>query len=84
MQEIVIMKTIIDGNGRLVIPASYRKVLGLQAGDEVLLILEGDEIRIISARQTIKQSQNLVRRYVSKKRSLSEELIRERREEDIS
>ncbi|MBN1191164.1 MAG: AbrB/MazE/SpoVT family DNA-binding domain-containing protein [Dehalococcoidales bacterium] len=75
------MKTIINESGRLVIPASFRKALGLKPGDEVLLILQDDEIRIISARQAIKRSQSLVRSYIRAGRSLSEELIRERREE---
>jgi AbrB family looped-hinge helix DNA binding protein len=34
------MKTTIREGGRLVIPAAYRKALGLKPGDEVLLVLE--------------------------------------------
>jgi hypothetical protein len=45
---------------------------------------EENEIRIISIRQAIKKSQELVRRYVSQGRRLSEELIRERRGEHIA
>jgi antitoxin PrlF len=75
------MKTIIREGGRLVIPSAYRKALGLKPGDEVLLILEEGEIRMISARQAIIRAQSLVRRYIPQDRSLSGELIRERREE---
>lgn len=75
------MKTIIREDGRLVIPAKYRKALGLKPGDEVLLVLEEDEIRVISTRQAIARAQAVVRRYIPKGRSLSEELIKERREE---
>lgn len=79
--QINAMKTNIDKGGRLVIPAPYRKALGLKPGDEVLLLLEDGEIRVINTRQAIVRAQALVRRYVPQDRSLSEELIRERREE---
>ena len=75
------MKTIIREGGRLVIPAAYRKALGLKPGDEVLLTLEDGEIRVVSTRQAIARAQTLLRHYIPKGRSLSEELIKERREE---
>jgi AbrB family looped-hinge helix DNA binding protein len=65
----------------LVIPAAFRKALGLKTGDEVLLVLEDGELRVVSPRQAVARAQNLVRRYVPRERSLSEELIQERREE---
>jgi bifunctional DNA-binding transcriptional regulator/antitoxin component of YhaV-PrlF toxin-antitoxin module len=64
-----------------VIPAAFRKALGLKTGDEVLLVLEDGELRVVSPRQAVARAQNLVRRYVPRERSLSEELIQERREE---
>ena len=75
------IKTRISIGGRLVIPAAYRKALGLKPGDEVVLVLEEGEIRVISQRQAIARAQALVRRYIPKGRDLSGELIRERREE---
>jgi len=75
------MKTIIRKDGRVVIPAKYRRTLGLKPGDEVVLVLEGDEIRVVSTRQAIARAQAMVRRYIPEGRSLSQELIRERREE---
>ncbi len=75
------MKAILREDGRIVIPASFRKALGLKAGDEVILILDDGEIRILSAQQAISHAQELVRNYIPEGRSLSEELIRERREE---
>lgn len=75
------MKTTIGEGGRLVIPAAYRKALGLKPGDEVIIALEDGEIRVISIQQAIAQAQSVVRRYVPKKRRLSEELIEERKEE---
>ena len=75
------MKTTIREGGRLVIPAAYRKALGIQPGDEVLLTLEDGEIRVVSTRQAVARAQTLLRRYIPKGRSLSKELIKERREE---
>jgi len=75
------LKTKISQDGRLVIPAAYRKELGLKPGDEVALVLEEGELRVISARQAIARAQGLVRQYVPEGRPLSQELLQERREE---
>ena len=75
------LKTKISEGGRLVIPAAYRKALGLKPGDEVVLVLEEGEIRVVGTRQAVARAQALVRRYIPKSRPLSQELIQERREE---
>jgi AbrB family looped-hinge helix DNA binding protein len=75
------IKTILGEGGRIVIPARFRQALGLNTGDELVLQLEDCGIRVLSMDQAIKQAQASVRRYVAKSRSLSEELIQERREE---
>lgn len=74
------MKTTIRDGGRIVIPATYRKSLGLKPGDEVLMVLEDGEIRIISKRQAVARAQKLLRRYIPEGRTLSDELIQEREE----
>jgi AbrB family looped-hinge helix DNA binding protein len=80
MADNVIITKIHDG-GRLVIPARYRKELGLKPGDEVHVTLEDGEIRVISTRLAIAKAQALLRRYIPEGRDLSGELIRERRKE---
>ena len=70
----------VNENGRVVIPASYRKALGINVGDEVLLRLENDELRIMSLKQRLDQARRRVRQYVKPGRSLADELIAERRE----
>jgi AbrB family looped-hinge helix DNA binding protein len=75
------VKTIIGRGGRLVIPAAYRRALDLDEGDEVILRLEGDELRLLTARAGLRRAQGLVRRYVPKGRALAAELIAERRRE---
>ncbi len=72
------VKTKLGEGGRIVIPAEYRQALGLQVGDEVILRLEGKELRIFTLNQAIKRAQELVSRYISRERSLADELIAER------
>ena len=74
------MKTKIREGGRIVIPSAYRKALGLKPGDEVLLSLEDKEIRIISTHQAISERKPWSDA-TYRKGSLSEELIKDRREE---
>jgi AbrB family looped-hinge helix DNA binding protein len=76
------VKTKIDEGGRIVIPAEYRQALGLQVGDEVILRLEGRELRIFTLNQAIKRAQELVSRSIPQERSLADELIAERRREN--
>lgn len=75
-------KTKLTEGGRIVIPAEYRQALGLHVGDELILRLEDGEVRIFTARQAIRRAQELVRRYIPQTRSLADELIAERREEN--
>jgi len=70
----------INDNGRVVIPAAYRKVLGIKAGDEVILRVEDDELRITTMQRRIENAQKRIRRYVKPGVSLADELIAERRE----
>jgi len=70
----------VNENGRVVIPASYRKALGIKAGDQVILRMEDDELRITTMKRRIERAQRLVRRYVQPGTSLVDELIAERRE----
>jgi AbrB family looped-hinge helix DNA binding protein len=76
------VRTRIDEGGRIVIPAEYRQALGLQVGDEVILRLEGRELRIFTLNQAIKRAQELVSRSIPQERSLADELIAERRREN--
>jgi AbrB family looped-hinge helix DNA binding protein len=71
----------IAAGGRVVLPAEYRRALGLREGDEVILRLTDGEVRILSPRQAIQRAQELVDRYVPSGRSLADELIAERRQE---
>jgi AbrB family looped-hinge helix DNA binding protein len=70
----------VNENGRVVIPASFRKALGINIGDEVVLRMEDDELRITTLKRRVERAQRLVRKHVKRGRSLVDELIAERRE----
>ena len=71
----------VNENGRVVIPAEFRKTLGIKAGDEVIARVEEDELRITTVKSRIARAQRLVRQYIKPGRSLADELIAERRRE---
>ncbi len=73
-------RTRLNENGRLVIPASFRKALGINPGDEVILRLEDDELRLTTLRHRIARAQRNARKYIPRGVSLADELIAERRE----
>jgi AbrB family looped-hinge helix DNA binding protein len=72
--------TRINENGRVVIPASFRRALGIQPGDTVVLRIENNELRMTTLRQRLAKAQQLVRKHVKQSTSLVDELIAERRE----
>jgi AbrB family looped-hinge helix DNA binding protein len=67
--------------GRVVIPAAWRRRLGLRPGDPLILLLEEDSVRILTPAEAVRRAQGIVRRHVGQDRSLSEELLRDRRRE---
>ena len=70
----------VNANGRLVIPATFRKALGINVGDEVVLQIEDDELRITTLKRSLERAQRLVRKHVKPGISLVDELIAERHE----
>ena len=70
----------INENGRVVIPASFRKALGLKTGDEVVLRIEDDELRISTQQNRIRRAQRRAQQNVKRGTSLVDELLVERRE----
>ena len=75
------LKTRLGKGGRIVIPAEYRRELGMEPGDEIILHLDEEGLRLYTPAQAVARAQTLVRRYVPEEQKLSEELISERREE---
>ena len=67
-------------NGRVVIPAAYRKALGLTEGTELLLHLRDGALELEPPGLRLERARAAVRRYAAG-RDLAGELLRERREE---
>ena len=70
----------INESGRVVIPAAIRRVLGINAGDTVVMRVENNELRLTTLRQRLAKAQQLVRKHVPSTTSLVDELLTERRE----
>ncbi len=71
----------VGDRGRLVLPASVRKRLGLKKGDRVSLIVRpGGEMRLISLREVARRFRGAYA-HLAPGRSLVDELIAERRDE---
>jgi len=70
----------IDRNGRVVIPASFRRALGIKPGGAVALRLKGEELLITTLQHRMAKAQKLVRKHVAPTTSLVDELIAERRD----
>ncbi len=70
----------VSEKGRLVIPAQFREVLGIEPGDVVELRLDGNGIRVATTEQRLREVRRRLKKVFGPGRSLSEELIAERRE----
>ena len=74
---------IVEDDGRIAVPESYRRTLGLKSGDEIVLVLNDASatIELMEPGDPVERAQALVRRYIPAGRRLSDELIAERRDE---
>jgi AbrB family looped-hinge helix DNA binding protein len=75
------MKAKLDRYGRLTIPARFRRALDLRPGDVVQMILSHGEIRLTNGSGAVRRAQELVRMHNKEKRSLVDDLLRQRRDE---
>jgi len=76
------IKTKLGEGGQIVIPPEYLQILDLEVGDTVILRLEDGEVRIFTPQKAISKAQELLSEYLPDERSLSDELIAERRLEE--
>ena len=77
----MVARSKISSGGRVVIPAEFRKALGLHEGDTVVLSLEDQAIHLYSFSESLRQAQELIHSFMEPGRSLVDELIAERRRE---
>lgn len=73
---------IVEG-GKLVIPAAFRREMGIAPGDTVVVELDEGELRVRSLSSAIRQVQARMRELNPEGRLLSEELIADRRAEAV-
>lgn len=71
---------VVEG-GKLVIPAAFRREMGITPGDTVILELDEGELRVRSLSSAIRRVQERMRELNPEGRLLSEELIADRRAE---
>ena len=62
-------------------PADVRKQLGIVEGDTVYFSLEGDELRVRSAKSALRRIQDQLRPYRPEVGNVSDQLIADRRAE---
>jgi len=73
-----LLKTRIDQNGRIVIPAEVRRHLGVAPGDEVVLDVGRDDVRISSHAAALGALKRMVREGTGRKGYSVKEFLRER------
>lgn len=71
----------ISKGGRIVIPAAFRKQMGLETGDDVVLELEEGTLRVQSRAQRVQRALDSLYELVKDGPSMADELIAERRTE---
>ncbi len=71
----------IGPDGDIRIPKSFREVLALSPGDDVILRREGEVLQVASRDAAIRQARKIARRFVPEGVSLVDELIADRRAE---
>ena len=76
MQELIDVR--VAANGRMVLPRSVRNALGVADSGILVLSVEGDEVKMMSMRQSIQRAQALYREHVTNDQT-SADFIKARR-----
>jgi AbrB family looped-hinge helix DNA binding protein len=69
---------IIDG-GKLIIPAAFRRKLGIDTGDTVVIELGEDGLHVRSLSSAVRRAQEIVREFLPDGTDLADELIADRK-----
>lgn len=78
------MTTTLDKQGKLELPDEVRRLLGLEAGGEVVFEREDDgAYLLLSPEQAAQRAQDLVCARIPADRNLADELIKDRRRESL-
>ncbi len=76
-----IYRSRVDKSGRIVLPADVRLRQHIQTGDQVVIIESQDGLQVKTQEQAIREARDFFATLAPPEVMLSEELIRERREE---
>jgi AbrB family looped-hinge helix DNA binding protein len=76
-------KTVLAANGRIVIPAAIRAELGFKPGETLVMEVHEGKLRVESFDARLAQIQDELLQIFGPERSLSDELIAERRAEAL-
>lgn len=65
----------VAGNGRMVLPASVRKAMGLQGDAKVILTIEDDQVRLSPMKHGVSRAQALYREHARLTRTTDDFLV---------
>lgn len=71
----------VTAGGRIVIPAVVRRQLGIEVGTELVIGVVDDHATLVGVKAARERARDTIRRYVSPKERLSEELRRDRKQD---
>ncbi len=71
----------LDESGRILLPEEILAAWGASPGDDLLVRMEGDELRIVTRSGGLRLARSVLRKYPKTGQSMAEELITERRRE---
>jgi bifunctional DNA-binding transcriptional regulator/antitoxin component of YhaV-PrlF toxin-antitoxin module len=72
----------VSSSGRLSLPAEFRKEIGLERGGDVIVELDGKDIRIRTVQEAVARAQAMSRRLLAGKPALSvDDFLAHRRED---
>jgi AbrB family looped-hinge helix DNA binding protein len=74
------LRTKMTENGRIVIPAAFRKQLHFQPGEELIIRIDNDELRVFSIKHSLEKARALVSKH-TKNKSLVQKLKALRKED---
>ncbi|HZQ37309.1 MAG TPA: AbrB/MazE/SpoVT family DNA-binding domain-containing protein [Dehalococcoidia bacterium] len=67
--------------GRIVIPAEFRKAIGVRNGDVLILSLKGNELHLFTVAEAVRQAQEVFSKYLPEEHAIVDEFIADRRAE---
>ena len=67
--------------GRIIVPAAFRRAMGVGKGDTLVMELHGDELRVRPARAALRRIQKRLEAHAREGELASDELILDRRRE---